>query len=100
MCMYARIADIYTFSFIFLFYFLFIKRKVSETMPFSSELWERNGNNFRKNVLYFGRNKNYWGRNAVNFGKYCLNLGKNGYKWGNKNAERFAPGLRSKCRQK
>ena len=65
-------------------------------MPFiSEEIAITSG----KNVLYFGRNKNYWGRNAVNFGKYCLNLGKNGYKWGNKNAERFAPGLRSKCRQ-
>ena len=31
-------------------------------MPFNSELWERNGNNFRKNVLNFGRNSNNFGR--------------------------------------
>lgn len=31
-------------------------------MPLNSELWERNGNNFRKNVLFFGRNSNNFGR--------------------------------------
>lgn len=31
-------------------------------MPLNSELWERNGNNFRKNVLNFGRNSNNFGR--------------------------------------
>ena len=56
--MYARIVDLYTF-FLFFFYFFFIKRKVSEVMPFNSELWERNSNNFRNNVLNFGRNNNY-----------------------------------------
>ncbi len=83
MCMYARIADIYTFSFIFLFYFLFIKRKVSETMPFSSELWERNSNNFRKNVLYFGRNKN-------NFGIYADKLRMNFARKSTKNTPKSA----------
>lgn len=33
-------------------------------MPLNSELWERNGNNFRKNVLNFGRNKNKFGKNS------------------------------------
>ncbi len=59
--MYARIVDLYTF-FLFFFYFFFIKRKVSEVMPLNSELWGRNGNNFRKNVLNFGRNSNNFGR--------------------------------------
>lgn len=51
-------------------------------MPLNSELWERNGNNFRKNVLNFGRNNNYWGRNAAKFGKNNLCWGSYGDYWG------------------
>lgn len=43
--------------------FLFIKRKVSEEMHFSSEVWVRNSDNFRKNGNNFGRNRH-------NFGSY------------------------------
>jgi len=32
-------------------------------MTFNSEVWVRNGNNFRKNVNYFGRNSNNFGKN-------------------------------------
>lgn len=39
-------------------------------MPFSSEIWERNGNNFRKNGYNFGRNSN-------NFGSYANKWGRN-----------------------
>ena len=63
-CMYARINEsIYIYFFLFFFYFFFIKRKVSEGIPFNSELWVRNSNNFRKNVLIFRRNGNNFGRN-------------------------------------
>ena len=31
-------------------------------MPFNSELWVRNSNNFRKNVLNFRKNCNNFGR--------------------------------------
>lgn len=67
--MYARIVELIYF-FLFFFYFFFIKRKVSEEMTFNSEVWVRNGNNFRKNVLNFGRNSN-------NFREYGYNFGRN-----------------------
>ena len=42
-------------------------------MPFNSELWVRNSNNFRKNVLFFGRNGNNFGRNKD---KWVRNFGR------------------------
>lgn len=83
MCMYARIADIYTFSFIFLFYFLFIKRKVSEEMPFSSEVFRIYSDNFRKNGYNFGRNSN-------NFGIYADKLRMNFARKSTKNTPKSA----------
>ncbi len=70
--MYARIDENNNSLELFLFYrntlvFLFIKRKVSEEMPFSSEIWGRNGNNFRS-YAYFFRSYAYF------FRSYC-------YKW-------------------
>lgn len=41
--------------------FLFIKRKVSEEMPFSSEVFRIYSDNFRKNGYNFGRNSNNFG---------------------------------------
>lgn len=65
--MYARINES-IYIYIYIFYFSFIsflsKRKVSEEMPFNSELWVRNSNNFRKNVVIFRRNKNKFGKNS------------------------------------
>lgn len=42
MYMYARIVEINIFLFYFSFIFFFIKRKVSEEMPLTSEDWGRN----------------------------------------------------------
>lgn len=64
-CVCTRVStNQYIYFFLFFFYFFFIKRKVSEEMPFNSELWVRNSNNFRKNVLIFRRNKNKFGKNS------------------------------------
>lgn len=86
--MYARINESIYISFYFSFIYFFIKRKVSEEMPFNSELWVRNSNNFRKNMLIFRINKNYWGRNAAKFGINNLYWGNN---FGNENAELRGP---------
>lgn len=72
-CMYARIVENNNSLELFIFFyrntlvFLFIKRKVSEEMPFSSEVFRIYWHNFRKNGNNFGRNRH-------NFGSYC-------YKW-------------------
>lgn len=59
--------------------FLFIKRKVSEEMPFSSEVFRiywhnfrKNSNNFRSYVYFFGSYCYKWGRN---FGSKMLKKG-------------------------
>jgi len=65
--------------------FLFIKRKVSEEMPFSSEVFRIYSDNFRKNGNNFGRKRD-------NFGSYC-------YKWGSNFARKMLkkrPFLRGK----
>ncbi len=53
-------------------------------MPFSSEIWERNGDNFGKNRYNFGRNSNNfrsysnkWGRNFIR--KSAKNAPKSAY---------------------
>ena len=47
-------------------------------MHLNSELWERNGNNFRKNVLNFGRNKNNFGNNSNKWVRnFARKTGKN-----------------------
>lgn len=80
--MYARIVELIYF-FLFFFYFFFIKRKVSEEMPFSSEIWERNSNNFGKNGYNFGRNSN-------NFGSYANKWVRNFSRKSAKNAPKSA----------
>ncbi len=53
--------------------FLFIKRKVSEEMPFSSEVFRIYGNNFRSYAYFFRSYCNKWGSN------FCRKMLKNGH---------------------
>lgn len=80
--MYARVSTRYIPFYRNILYisFSFIKRKVSEEMPFSSEVFGIYGNNFRKNGNNFGRNSN-------NFGSYSNKWGRN-----------FARKMVKKCR--